>query len=242
LRVDLPSCPASLQRRAPRLAAPRRPQELVQALQKRYGPSTIIHWEDLAPAQVGCSRGLGATPGRGACARVRAFSLPRRRCAPRGPRPRAPQLTALALFSPRARCQGFGMLKRLRAAGTPTFNDDIECTAGVTVAALLGALRLEGVPALTQQRFLFFGAGQVGAGRRGAGGRAGWGGGGAPEALRRPLIHSLGCLNTGAWTPPGPHPPTPPPPQRRRSASRACWSASCSSAACPSTKPDHRSG
>lgn len=57
--------------------------------------------------------------------------------------------------------QAFSTLERLRAAGTPTFNDDIECTAAVTVAALLGALRLEGVVPLTQQRFLFFGAGQV---------------------------------------------------------------------------------
>jgi malate dehydrogenase (oxaloacetate-decarboxylating)(NADP+) len=54
------------------------------------------------------------------------------------------------------------MLQRLRASGTPTFNDDIECTAGVTVAALLGALRVQGVLPLEQQRFLFFGAGQVG--------------------------------------------------------------------------------
>lgn len=60
------------------------------------------------------------------------------------------------------------MLQRLRAAGVPTFNDDIECTAAVTVAALLGALRVPGVAKLEQQRFLFFGAGQVG-GARGAG-------------------------------------------------------------------------
>ncbi|KAI8466125.1 MAG: hypothetical protein J3K34DRAFT_524796 [Monoraphidium minutum] len=55
----------------------------------------------------------------------------------------------------------FSMLQRLRGRGTPTFNDDIECTAAVTAAALLGALRLPGVAPLPQQRFLFFGAGQA---------------------------------------------------------------------------------
>ena len=62
--------------------------ELALALRQRFGPNTLIHWEDLAPAQ------------------------------------------------------GFGALARLRAAGAATFNDDIECTAAVAAAALLGALRL----------------------------------------------------------------------------------------------------
>jgi malic enzyme len=65
--------------------------------------------------------------------------------------------------------KGFAMLQRLREANTPTFNDDIECTAAVAVAALLGALRLEGVVPLAQQRFLFFGAGQVRPGSGAAG-------------------------------------------------------------------------
>ncbi len=38
----------------------------------------------------------------------------------------------------------FQLLKRLRARGVSTFNDDIECTAAVTVAALLGAARKPG--------------------------------------------------------------------------------------------------
>ncbi|KAG2500529.1 hypothetical protein HYH03_001306 [Edaphochlamys debaryana] len=55
----------------------------------------------------------------------------------------------------------FPLLERLGAAGVPSFNDDIQATAAVTVAALLGAERLPGVPPLEQQRFLFFGAGQA---------------------------------------------------------------------------------
>lgn len=42
----------------------------------------------------------------------------------------------------------------------PTFNDDIECTAVVTLAAMLAAPQLMQVP-LRDQTFLFFGAGQV---------------------------------------------------------------------------------
>ena len=45
--------------------------------------------------------------------------------------------------------------------GVPTFNDDIQATAAVSLAALYGATRLHGVPSLLEQTFLFFGAGQV---------------------------------------------------------------------------------
>jgi malic enzyme len=43
----------------------------------------------------------------------------------------------------------------------PTFNDDIQATAAVAVAAVLGGVQVPGVLPLTQQRWLFFGAGQV---------------------------------------------------------------------------------
>ena len=42
-----------------------------------------------------------------------------------------------------------------------TFNDDIQSTGAATLAAVLGATRLPGVPPLKQQRFLLFGAGQA---------------------------------------------------------------------------------
>ena len=45
--------------------------------------------------------------------------------------------------------------------GVCTFNDDIQSTAAAVVGAVYGALRLEGVPPLKEQVFLFFGAGQA---------------------------------------------------------------------------------
>ena len=47
------------------------------------------------------------------------------------------------------------------AQGVCTFNDDIQSTAAAVVGAVYGALRLQGVPPLSQQLFLFFGAGQA---------------------------------------------------------------------------------
>ena len=43
----------------------------------------------------------------------------------------------------------------------PTFNDDIQSTAAAVLAAMLGAVRVSGVPPLAKQRVLFFGAGQA---------------------------------------------------------------------------------
>lgn len=53
------------------------------------------------------------------------------------------------------------LLNRYREMGFRTFNDDIECTAVINLAALIGATKIKGVPALDQQTFLFFGAGQA---------------------------------------------------------------------------------
>jgi len=55
----------------------------------------------------------------------------------------------------------FPLLARLQDARHPCFSDDIQGTAAITVAAVLTALRLPGVPALAEQTFLFFGAGQA---------------------------------------------------------------------------------
>ena len=46
----------------------------------------------------------------------------------------------------------------------PSFSDDIQATGAAALAALLGAAALPGVPALTEGRFLFFGAGQAAVG------------------------------------------------------------------------------
>lgn len=45
--------------------------------------------------------------------------------------------------------------------GVSTFNDDIESTAAAILAAVLGATRLQGVPAFQKQTFLMLGAGQA---------------------------------------------------------------------------------
>jgi hypothetical protein len=45
--------------------------------------------------------------------------------------------------------------------GVTTFNDDIESTAAAVVAAVMGAVRLDGVPPLSDQHFVFVGAGQA---------------------------------------------------------------------------------
>ena len=55
------------------------------------------------------------------------------------------------------------LLKRYRARG-PTFNDDIQSTAAVALAALIGACRADAALPLTEQRFMFLGAGQAGLG------------------------------------------------------------------------------
>ena len=54
----------------------------------------------------------------------------------------------------------FELLRLLRGTAA-AFNDDVQGTAAVTAAAVLGAARLPGVPSLKDQTFLFYGAGQV---------------------------------------------------------------------------------
>ncbi|DBB07785.1 TPA: hypothetical protein ACH3X3_009203 [Trebouxia sp. C0006] len=55
----------------------------------------------------------------------------------------------------------FRLLDKYVAQGVCTFNDDIQSTAAAVVGAVYGALRLDGVPPLKDQVFLFFGAGQA---------------------------------------------------------------------------------
>ena len=95
--------------------------ELVDAIQSRYGAGTIIHWEDFAPRNA------------------------------------------------------FRNLTRFQEKGARTYNDDIQGTAAVTVAGILGSLRILGGGGgggeggggggasgnLADQRVLFFGAGQA---------------------------------------------------------------------------------
>jgi malic enzyme len=51
-------------------------------------------------------------------------------------------------------------LERYRTRG-PTFNDDIQSTAAVTLACILGATRRASVPRLASQVFVIAGAGQA---------------------------------------------------------------------------------
>jgi malic enzyme len=52
------------------------------------------------------------------------------------------------------------LLEKYRRSG-PTFNDDIQSTAAVVLACVLGAARRASVPPLAQQKFVFAGAGQA---------------------------------------------------------------------------------
>ena len=52
------------------------------------------------------------------------------------------------------------LLEKYRTQG-PTFNDDIQSTAAVVLACVLGAARRASVPPLRQQVFVFAGAGQA---------------------------------------------------------------------------------
>eukprot|EP00899_Mesostigma_viride_P029505 jgi/Mesvir1/973/Mv17522-RA.4 len=79
--------------------------ELVLALQDKYGPQVVVHWED---------------------------------------------------FNGR---NSFRLLEKYKSRAC-TFNDDIQSTAAIVVACLLGSLRITGT-SLKQQRVLFFGAGQA---------------------------------------------------------------------------------
>eukprot|EP00798_Chlamydomonas_sp_ICE-L_P026406 gene26406-17504_t len=62
------------------------------------------------------------------------------------------------------RQHSFELLKRLGKSGVPTFNDDIQCTSAIVLAAMLAATRLEGVPKIRNQTVFFFGAGQTSVG------------------------------------------------------------------------------
>ena len=125
--------------------------ELVAAIQARYGPGTIIHWEDFAPRNA------------------------------------------------------FRNLSRFQAKGARTYNDDIQGTAAVTVAGILGSLRILGSAGgggsgnLGDQRVLFFGAGQANLGAAELLVSALTDQGVAPEAARRNiwLFDSKGLVVNG---------------------------------------------
>ncbi len=67
-----------------------------------------------------------------------------------------------------------------------SFNDDIQGTAAITLAALLAALKYKG-HALAQQKILFLGAGEAGTGARQAPPAACAAAPGSPLRVARPL-------------------------------------------------------
>lgn len=126
----------------------------------------------------------------------------------------------------------FGMLQLADAARIPTFSDDVQATAAAALAALLGAVQVPGVPPLTRQRWLFFGAGQVRAGAA------------SPGCcccccccLRHHTTYSTyrhACMHARAW-----HLL---PLCRPTSGPRSCWSRPCSCRACRPQRRAHASG
>ena len=67
-------------------------------------------------------------------------------------------------FEDFGRSNALALLDRYQSRSYNVFNDDIEATSCVTLAALVGSTLQRGVPPLERQRFLFFGAGQAGIG------------------------------------------------------------------------------